>query len=244
MRNAMKSLGQLQTRESGEWSRKRGRPWNQHLCPSLGDEAALTCKILTHTKKEPMMLLSWNTVIKGYTDSYSAENIKVIRSLKNPLFFRAGKKGAIKAGLLLLSVACCWLSLLLLLKWHKNVSKQEKTKKDRKKTNQATASRLSVGRGGAVREKNKNRLQEHFYNSSKHRCDSSKVMRVGFSLPTVSTATILQPPDVYGLIHRSCSNKRWGRREGARRHVPAAEDNHLNAASIHNTGIISLYGKK
>lgn len=62
-----------------------------------------------------------------------------------------------------------------------------------------------------------------------------------FSLPTVSTATILQPPDVYGLIHRSCSNKRWGRREGARRHVPAAEDNHLNAASINNTGIISLY---
>lgn len=124
------------------------------------------------------------------------------------------------------------------------MSKQEKTKKDRKKTNQATASRLSVGRGGAVREKNKNRLQEHFYNSSKHRCDSSKVMRVGFSLPTVSTATILQPPDGYGLIHRSCSNKRWGRREGARRHVPAAEDNHLNAASIHNTGIISLYDKK
>lgn len=53
------------------------------------------------------MLSSCNTVIKGYTDSYSTENIKVIRSLKNPLFFRAGKKVAIKAGLLLLSVACC-----------------------------------------------------------------------------------------------------------------------------------------
>lgn len=65
------------------------------------------------------------------------------------------------------------------------MSKQEKPKKDRKKTNQATASRLSVGRGGAVREKDKNRLKEHFYNSSKHRCDSSKVMHVGFfpSLP-------------------------------------------------------------
>lgn len=111
-----------------------------------------------------------------------------------------------------------------------------KRKKNKKTTHQRTTSRLSIGHEvGRKRSRHSNRWQDkinviHQQNIAVPLFGWCVCACVCF--PTMATASVLQPPDVHSLVHRSCRNEGWIRWEATCRHIPTVEDSHhLDAGS-------------